>query len=75
MPLHVLCVFNYIMHYFVSLDSIMLRYFISSAQIEINIMNNINERTILELMEDAINDQCLESQVYENTMPHGRCSK
>jgi hypothetical protein len=53
----------------------MLRYFISSAQIEINIMNNINERTILELMEDAINDQCLESQVYENTMPHGRCSK
>jgi hypothetical protein len=56
MPLHVLCVFNYVMHYFISLDSIMLPYFISSTQIEINIMNNINERTTLELMKDAIND-------------------
>jgi hypothetical protein len=34
----------------------MLPYFISSKQIEINIMNNINERTTLELMKDAIND-------------------
>jgi hypothetical protein len=47
MPLHMLCVFNYVMHVICSFDSIML---------------------LIEVMEDAINDNIKINQVNENIM-------